>query len=36
MTTAVQDPAFAAHAPEFEEVIGALPRLTVVAETDAH
>ena len=36
MTTAVQDPAFAVHAPEFEEVIGALPRLTVVVEIDAH
>ena len=36
MTTAFQDPAFAVHAPEFEEVIGDAPTAPVVLEIDAH
>ena len=36
MTTALRDPAFTAHAPEFEDIVGEVPRLSLVVETDAH
>ena len=36
MTTALRDPAFRAYAPEFEQVVGEVPRLALVVETDAH
>jgi gluconolactonase len=36
VSTAVRDPAFVAHAPEFAEVIGAEPGLRLLAAVDAH
>ena len=36
MTTTVRPPAFVAHAPEFDEITGDWPRLSVLAEVDAH
>jgi gluconolactonase len=36
VTTTVRHPAFVAHAPEFDEVIGDSPRLSLLAEVDAH
>jgi gluconolactonase len=36
VSTAISDPAFVAHAPEFEAVAGDGARLSLVAELDAH
>ena len=36
MTITVRDPAFIAHAPGFTEVVGEEPRLSLLAEVDAH
>ena len=36
MTTTARHPAFVAHTPEFDEVAGDRPRLSLLAEVDAH
>jgi hypothetical protein len=36
MTTALRDPALRANAPEFEAVVGEVPRLSLVVDCDAH
>ena len=36
MIATVHDPAFIAHAPEFDEVTGDCPRLSLLGEVDAH
>jgi len=36
VTTTVRPPAFVAHAPEFDEITGDWPRLSLLAEVDAH
>jgi gluconolactonase len=36
MTTTARHPAFAAHTPEFNDVTGEDPRLSLLAEVDAH
>jgi gluconolactonase len=36
MTIALRDPVFAAHASEFNDVVGDAPRLRLLLEVDAH
>jgi hypothetical protein len=36
ITTAATDPAFVAHAAEFDQVLGPAPRLSLLTELDAH
>ena len=36
MITTARHPAFVAHAPAFDEITGAWPRLSLLAEVDAH
>jgi gluconolactonase len=36
ITAVARDPAFVAHAAGFDQVLGAAPRLSLVAEVDAH
>jgi gluconolactonase len=36
VTTTARHPAFVAHAPEFDEIAGDCPRLSLLAEVDAH